>query len=259
MASPLDDFIDPIEAHLKRETCEGAGVSVIVLARDGRERALQVFESIASVLRGRNRKAFPVFVDVDETTNHAEVLEDALRIADQPLTLVVQGRESLTAAHLAPLLKTIDHCDHAIGGRATSRAGKVGRWIRALPWRWVFAVPIHDLHSPCRLHRTEKLAAIPFQSRSEFLNIEILAKATFLGQLLDEAEIPAIEGRKAWISWSDVSKVFKHPTFRAHSIPAEDSQGQDESHDRPDGQDGHGGDDLKEGRAVEDHGAERVE
>ena len=38
----------------------------------------------------------------------------------------------------------------------------------------------------------EKLAAIPLQSGSSFLDLEILAKATFLGHLLSEVEIPPL-------------------------------------------------------------------
>ena len=40
--------------------------------------------------------------------------------------------------------------------------------------RLIFAVPLHDVHSPCRLHRLEKLQAISLQSESSFLDPEIL-------------------------------------------------------------------------------------
>ena len=61
--------------------------------------------------------------------------------------------------------------------------------------RLIFAVPLRDVHSPCRLHRLDKLAAIPLQSASSFLDTEILAKATFLGHLIDEVAIPPLRGR----------------------------------------------------------------
>ena len=74
-------------------------------------------------------------------------------------------------------------------GRAARRASSGGS--ASLPWGSVFAVPVLDVHSPCRLHRREKLAAIPLQSASSFLDVEILAKATFLGHLIDEVDVPA--------------------------------------------------------------------
>ena len=58
----------------------------------------------------------------------------------------------------------------------------------------VFAVPTLDVHSPCRLHRREKLEALSLQSSSRFLDIEILAKGTFLSHLLDEVPVPRLKG-----------------------------------------------------------------
>ena len=259
MSSPEDEYIDPIEAHLKRGSCQGAGVAVVVLGSDGLEKAREVGEGIRRLLAARNRKSDVIAVDPKESTGRGALLMRTLRGVDQPLTILAQGRSPWTAAHLDPILKAIDHCDHVIGRRAKSRPGRVGRWLESLPWRWLFAVPVCDVHSPCTIHRTEKLKAIPLQSITDFVNIEILAKATFLGQLLDEVAIPPIEQPRSHISMRDFLMIFRHPTFRLPLIPAEDPEGERETQNGPGGENGHGGGDLKERRAVEDDRAQSVE
>ena len=66
--------------------------------------------------------------------------------------------------HLAPLLEAIDHADHVVGCRPMSR-GDPSRLVGSLFRRMIFGVPLRDVHSPCRLHRLDKLLAIPLQSR----------------------------------------------------------------------------------------------
>ena len=106
-------------------------------------------------------------------------------------------------------------------GRPGGRAG-VLRWLGSLPRRLIFAVPVLDVHSPCQLHRVEKLAAIPLQSGSSFLDLEILAKATFLGHLLSEVEIPPLGGWTTWRGWwTDLVTVLRRPEFRDPAVPAQ--------------------------------------
>src|SRR5438552_2711190 len=81
----------------------------------------------------------------------------------------------------------------------------------ALPWWLLFAVPILDVHCPCRLHRLEAMAAIPLQSSSGFVDVEILAKATFLDHLIDEVRVPALAALPARATWGDFVEVFRRP------------------------------------------------
>ena len=108
--------------------------------------------------------------------------------------LVTTADEPWTKAHLEPLLEAINQCDHVIGCRPTASRGNWAGHPGSLVRRLIFAVPLHDVHSPCRLHRLDKLAVIPLQSASSFLDIEILAKATFLGHLIDEVAVPPLRG-----------------------------------------------------------------
>src|SRR5262249_10198314 len=140
------------------------------------------------------RAAEPRIVAI-EGESLGDALARGLAGAHLPLVLVTTAEEPWTPDHLKPLLEAIDHCDHVIGRRPVGGRERCLRWLASLPRRLVFAVPLRDIHSPCRLHRLEKLAAIPLQSSSSFLDLEILAKATFFGHLIDEVDVPALRGR----------------------------------------------------------------
>src|SRR5258707_3887609 len=182
MSPSADDFFDPFEAHLRRDPLPGAAVRVIVLAPDDGPAAGRVARSLEELIAQRGRQVDSVVV-----SGAGRGLNDALALglegAVAPLVLVTTAGEPWTAAHLDPLLDAINHCDHVVGRRQDGPTLRLRRWFGRLPWRLVFAVPVHDVHSPCRLHRREKLEAIPLQSASAFLDVEILAKATFFGQL----------------------------------------------------------------------------
>ncbi len=246
MSSILDD---PFELHFQRDSRAGAGVLVVqfvgldpgqdaaghaladLVARDGRPVELRLALAVPSM---------------------GDALRTALEATEQPLILVSTAREPWTRAHLDPLLEAINRSDHVLGRRPASGLGSAWRWIAAWPRRIVFAAPMLDPHSPCQVHRREKLAAIPLQSRSWFLDVEILAKATFLGHLIDEAPVPAIAGvgpRRGAVG--DARLVLKHPRFRPTLAPAKESQGQGEGHDAPGGEDRQGGGDVNEPRPLE--------
>ena len=128
-----------------------------------------------------------------------------------PLVLVTTAEEPWTNAHLDPLLEAINQCDHVVGRRPTVSRGELGRPARRAGAARDLRGPLRDVHSPCRLHRLDKLAAIPLQSASSFLDTEILAKATFLGHLIDEVAIPPLRGRVGlpgwWTDWNKSSAI----------------------------------------------------
>jgi hypothetical protein len=182
-------------------------------------------------------------------------LEFGLRDATAPLILVTTSEELWTLAHLDPLLEAIDRCDHVVGRRRLSLIARIRRWVGRLPWRFLFAVPVLDVHSPCRLHRREKLAPIPFQSSTQFLDVEILAKATFFGHMIDEVDVPPLKSPEIWSYWHDLVEVFKRPVLvkPADSGPPEDSQRQVKGDRGPGGEDGQGGGNVEPAGPLEDH------
>ncbi len=106
-------------------------------------------------------------------------------------------------------------------------------------------MPVLDVHSACRLHRREALQAVPLQSDSEFVDVELLAKATFLGHLIDEVPVPDLptdQERRTALWRHDAHDVFRHPTFKKtpKSGPAEHPQGEEESDDGPGRENGQG-------------------
>jgi hypothetical protein len=244
--------LDPIEAACRREPMDGAGVRVIVLAGADREAAERVARSVEKLVAARERKAESVVVPVAECDGLHHALARGLENAKLPLVVVTTADAAWTAAHLGPLLKGIDKSDHVFGCRAAAFWERVRRWLSALRWRFLFAVPFVDVHSPFRMHRLEKLAAIPLQSASGFVDIEILAKATFLGHVLDEVPVPRLETLAPNFSWRDFVTVFNRPNFKRLSRPAEDSQGEQKGEDRPGGEDPQGGSHGEEIRPAQD-------
>jgi hypothetical protein len=253
-----DDYLDPFEEHVKRAPLPGAGVDVIVLTAGQAAQAEGVAESLVGLLREFGRAAEGRVVDVAGDCGRA--LGQGLAGATHPLVLITTAVEPWTRAHLDPLLESVDKCDHVLGRRPASVRARLARRLGALWQRLIFAVPVADVHSPCRLHRREKLAVIPRQSTSAFLDVEILAKATFLGHLIDEVDVPALrEGPLPPSARSDFLAVFRQPTFVGGSGPAEDAQGEQERHEGPGGQDGHRGGDVEPAGPLQDHPAQGVD
>ena len=182
-----EDWVDPFEEHFRRTPLPNAAVRVVVMARSTTAQAEEVAQSLLDLLTQRDRKAESVIASA-RGLGENQALDGAIADSECPLVLITSSEERWTAEHLDPLLKAIDHCDMVIGRRKRSIPGRVVRWFSRMPWKFLFAVPVLDVHSPCRLHRLEKLEPIAFQSTSEFLDVEILAKATFLGHLIDEVE-----------------------------------------------------------------------
>ena len=70
-------------------------------------------------------------------------------------------------------------------------------WLFHLLMRIVTGVRLHDVNCGFRLFRREAVAGIPVQSNGPFADAEIIAKANFLGCLMDEAPIAGPFGEVA--------------------------------------------------------------
>ncbi|MEW4569379.1 hypothetical protein AB1L88_16060 [Tautonia sp. JC769] len=265
-----EEPLHPLDAHAVREAVpKTAGIWAIVLTED-EERAEAVADRLRQLLGGRGRPV-RVVVEPFKYESRADRLKRGLQGADLPLVLVTTALEPWTEAHLNPLLKAIDHADHVLGRRRRSFLGRVARWLACRPWAFLFAIPLRDVHSPCRLHRREALEKLPPQSSSRFLDVELLAKASFFVQLVSEEEVPPLRdaaGPRGF--WGDFLEVFLHPVIRFEpeqepepepvetpavdsSAPAEDPQGDDEGGDGPGGEDEQVRADVHQGRPFEDH------
>lgn len=256
--STSDEPIDPFEAHFHRDPLPQAGIRVVVLCQDDHDRSAAVAGALESLISARGRGVESVIVPV-AGRGTGRALEQALEGAGLPLVLVTTTEEPWTAGHLDPLLESIDRCDHVLGRRQVSLSQRLARWLGRLPWKLLFAVPVADIHSPCRLHRLEKLAMIPLQSITGFLDVEILAKATFFGHLIDEVKVPPLAGPALPSPWYDFVTLFRRPVLKRPSSPPEEPQRQVEAGDRPDREDRQGRGHVDPARPLEDHPAQGID
>jgi hypothetical protein len=262
------DWVHPLDAMAKREPLPRAAVRVIVLAVDDPARAEQIGDGLVRLLSQRGRKATSVVVRPD-VHGWNRAFEHGLHGSDEPVVIATTATAPWSAAHLDPLLKAIDGRDHAIGCRPRPLLARFGRWLKSWPYRFLFAVPVADVYSPLRIHRREALAKIPLQSASRLVDVEILAKATFFVQTVEEVDVPDLPSIPVGPVGADLALLFSHPILRPEdaepegsgSRPAEPSEGQDEGSDSPGREDGEGHEDvsLEQRGPLEHHPAEGVE
>jgi hypothetical protein len=245
----------PFEVHFRRESRATAGVHVLVIAVEDADRAERIARGLLDLLQLRGRAADAEIVIADKWFGLPR--EDALR-SDSPheLVLVTTACQPWTMAHLDPMLEAIERADHVVGRRQAPWGRRLARRLAWLPRKLLFAIPVLDVHSPCRLHRREALEAIPIQSRSQFVEVEVLAKATFLGHLIDEVSVPDLAAERLARGWHDFVTVLRRPVFtrEALSVPAEQTEGQTKGDDPPGGKNRQRGGELGQSRPFEqDH------
>jgi hypothetical protein len=243
---------DPFEIHSHREPLPNAGIRIIFLTDLPEANAEALIAPLVELIRELGRPVEQRIVPITGS-DMGRCVSAGLAGASLPLVLVTTALEPWTKAHLDPLLEAIDHSDHVVGRRPADGWETTKRWLASVPRRMIFAVPLLDVHSPCRIHRLEKLAAIPLQSSSSFLDIEILAKATFFGHMIADVGVPPLRGLvHSRAAWSDWHLVLRHPEFRPASGPAEEPQREHEGSDGPGNQDQERRADIGQARAFQD-------
>lgn len=244
---------DPYLRHFRRDPLPDAGVRILLLTDRPGDRAAAIIDPIADLLRSLGREV-EARVESIAPDGFAHAIARGLAGAHLPLVLLTTADEPWTDAHLRPMVAEIDHCDHVIGRRPAPGWPGVRRWLASLPRRVVFAVPLPDVHSPCRLHRLGPLARIPLQSASSLVDLEILAKATFFGHLIADVDVPplaaTVHNRG---SWADLRRLLKEPTFAVPSGPSEEAQGQREADHGPGREDGQRRGDVDHPGSLQDH------
>lgn len=256
------DWIDPFEAHARRATLDGAGVSMLVFDAGDRARAEGIASELEAMIAARGRPVECRILPSRSDRGLGRTLDAAVAEASEPIVLVTNAIEPWTAAHLDLLLLAVNVADHAIGRRpAGSWPHGVSRWLTRLTRRAMFATPVTDIHSPCRLHRREALAAIPLDSASSYVDVELLAKATFLAHLIHEVDVPPLNGDDdislRLLLPHDRADLLRRPRFRRAiaSSPAEEPQRQEEGDEPPRGEDQERPPNLDQAMSVQDHPA----
>lgn len=88
---------------------------------------------------------------------------------------------------------------------------------------WLYGVPLIDVNSCFKLVRTEFLKKLPIQSDGDFVHTEIVAKATFLTSIMDEALLtPRLDSiPPLGPTGADQRCVFRKPEFAFPPSPPE--------------------------------------
>lgn len=90
-----------------------------------------------------------------------------------------------------------------------------GAALGRLRARWVFGVPLADVHSAFKLYRTAFLKRFPIQSDGDFVHTELVAKATFLTSIMDEVPLSPANVPLPDLGplGADRRRVFRDPQF----------------------------------------------
>jgi glycosyltransferase involved in cell wall biosynthesis len=186
-------------------------------------------------------------------------IRTGLTAAGHPLLVITTLDHAYTPADLGALLERIDEADLVVGyraGRPVPLAARVPGvlwglfnrialgmpperlpgWLglRAHVYAWavwgVFGVRITDVDSGLKLFRRSVFHEhLPIQSDGPFVHAEILAKANFLGGMMDERPVGRTPGPYAAVPWpteppgrlwNEAFTVFWHPDFGPPPPPA---------------------------------------
>ena len=206
---------DPFAIHLRREPLPDAGIRIILLTDLPSAKADGVIAPLVEFIAASGRAVECAVVPL-AGSGFGQSLERGLERASLPLVLVTTALEPWTVEHLNPLLRAIDQCDHVVGRRPRGEPRRLDRPLASAPAAVDLRCSVARRPFACRLHRLDKLVAIPLQSASSFLDIEILAKATFLGHLIDEVDVPPLRGHIATAGWwADWNRVAARSAVRA--------------------------------------------
>ena len=215
LASQEDAFIDPFYERIRRDPIPpDSGIHAVILAKSAEdsETARNIAVSLAKLTENSGRP-FEVKVVHYGEIGLAEAMRQGHENAVHPLVLITTAIQPWTTEHLDPMLKAIDVCDHVFGDRRSPLLTRLRNWIARTPWKLLFSIPGLDVDTPCRLHRLAAIRSIPLQSRSRFVNVELLVKATYLTQVVGNVRVPDLKAAAIPLNRSDARLVFWRPTL----------------------------------------------
>ncbi len=180
----------------------------------------------------------------DQPRGLGAALRTGLAAAGHPLLVTAIANKQFQPAELKRLLEVIDQVDLVTGYRV---GFPVPWWLSAvhglyrlalrlgfgipldplpswLGWqaqlrhslcKWLFGVRLHDPECVFRLFRRQLFQRLPIQSDGGFAQVEVLAKANFLGCWMAEVPVTYLPAQYQPETWkrAEVLALFRHPDF----------------------------------------------
>jgi hypothetical protein len=222
-----------------RPAIAASPISAIVIAGANNSRLAETVAALAGDLAGLRREHEILLVDsgvresaagllaidgektghcrmlaYEGPTSYGRALAAGIAASRFPLLFTLAADGGYQSTFLNHLLTLIDQVDLVAGYRR-------GRpWLGRLKNRVLaylaFGLSLRDPGCSVRLYRKSIFERLPIQSETRFAEVEIVAKANFLGHLIMEAELPwpaAEEPSPGPSLAADARRVFFRPQF----------------------------------------------
>ncbi len=195
------------------------GFELIVVVAGGEGRS---YEEVRARLTHRRKLRL---LQLDASASYGRRLQAGFDAARYPLIWQFAATGEYEPGELSWLLERIDRVDVVCGYRdGWLRCRRFGRRLFDWTLRLVFAVPLPDYLCPFRLFRRAAVRRIPLQSAGRFADAELLAKAVFMGMLIDAVPVSwqAERAKAALGVWpecgvadllTDGRLLFRRPVF----------------------------------------------
>lgn len=189
-------------------------ISAVLPVSDRREQFIQAVERLRAALAACSEEHEIVLVDdgragrlpddvggessdvrvirVSSWGDGSASLRDGFLAARLPLVLQADTESGLDPGDIPRLLELIDKFDIVIGyphERRGSPLRRLSSWCTRQIMATVFGVYVHDAGCALKLYRRKVFKHIPIESRSAFVDAEILAKANVLGYRIGETPV----------------------------------------------------------------------
>lgn len=184
------------------------------------EIVLLLMKSPSAALPARHKGARIRWLVVD-CADSGSALRKGISACQHPLVLLSSARLDVTPIELREAVELIERADVVIGWRPRRLLAWLAAPIDWLIAQW-FGVSVADPSSPLRLFRRNAVDGIVLETSGRLLDVELMAKMTYLSCLMDELAAPSAGQRSSLfgaLCWSglDMIRLAVSPHFWDYS------------------------------------------